>query len=154
MNDWADRAARLAKELVAAGKLHSPEWIAAIQAVPRHALVPIVYEQDPSTRSWLCREATDPSWQEQIYANRGLFTKIGEASGSWGSAVVGLSSTSTPGLMTRMLEALDIRDGHDVLEIGTGTGYGAALLAHRLGWKDVSIPAGPDSWRCGQINQR
>ncbi len=27
--------------------------------------------------------------------------------------------------MTRILENLDIPDGHDVLEIGTGTGYNA-----------------------------
>jgi len=35
--------------------------------------------------------------------------------------------------MIRMLQALDIHDGMRVLEIGTGTGYNAALLAHRLG---------------------
>ena len=133
MNDWTDRAAALADELVAKGKLRSREWIAAVRAVPRHELVPVFYEQDPATGQWLRREDTDPQWQEGIYANRALFTMIGEETGSWGTAVVGLSSTSTPGLMTRMLETLDIRDGHDVLEIGTGTGYNAALLTHRLG---------------------
>jgi protein-L-isoaspartate O-methyltransferase len=39
--------------------------------------------------------------------------------------------------MTRMLEALDIRNGQKVLEIGTGTGYNAALLSHRLGDQHV-----------------
>lgn len=137
MNDWTDRAATLADELIAAGKLHSPEWIAAVRAIPRHALVPVFYEQDPTTGEWLPRDATDPTWHERMYSNSAMFTKIGQATGSWGSGVVGLSSTSTPGLMTRMLETLDVHDGHDVLEIGTGTGYNAALLAHRLGGAHV-----------------
>lgn len=145
MNDWADRAAGLAEELVTAGKLRSPEWIAAVRAVPRHELVPVVYEQDPGTGAWLTRDATDPAWWELVYANRGLFTKIGEAAGSWGTGVVGLSSSSTPGLMTRMLEALDVRKGHDVLEIGTGTVCNAALLCHRLGSEHVcSVDSDPE----------
>jgi methyltransferase of ATP-grasp peptide maturase system len=133
VNDWTDRAAALADELVEKGKLRSREWITAVRAVPRHALVPVFYEQDPATGQWLRRDGTDPAYHDPVYANRALFTMIGEETGSWGTAVVGLSSTSTPGLMTRMLETLDIRDGHDVLEIGTGTGYNAALLTHRLG---------------------
>lgn len=36
-----------------------------------------------------------------------------------------------------MLETLDVRDGERILEIGTGTGYNAALLAHRLGDDNV-----------------
>jgi protein-L-isoaspartate(D-aspartate) O-methyltransferase len=37
-----------------------------------------------------------------------------------------------------MLEALDIHDGDTALEIGTGTGYNAALLSHRLGSRNVT----------------
>lgn len=39
--------------------------------------------------------------------------------------------------MVRMLELLDLRDEHRVLEIGTGTGCNAGLLAHRLGSERV-----------------
>jgi SAM-dependent methyltransferase len=37
-----------------------------------------------------------------------------------------------------MLRALDVRDGQRVLEIGAGSGYNAALLAHRLGDANVT----------------
>lgn len=36
-----------------------------------------------------------------------------------------------------MLRQLDVRDGMRILEIGTGTGWNAALLAHRLGDRNV-----------------
>lgn len=43
-----------------------------------------------------------------------------------------------PILVSRMLTALQAELGHRVLEIGAGTGYNAALLAHRLGARNVS----------------
>lgn len=47
--------------------------------------------------------------------------------------------------MTRMLETLDVRDSDRVLEIGTGAGYNAALLCHRLGDRQVySVDVEPD----------
>jgi protein-L-isoaspartate(D-aspartate) O-methyltransferase len=46
---------------------------------------------------------------------------------------VALSSASQPGVVGAMLEQLDTRPGHRVLEIGAGTGYNAALLAYLVG---------------------
>lgn len=44
-----------------------------------------------------------------------------------------VSSASAPGIVAGMLEQLGVRPGHRVLEIGTGTGYNAALLARLAG---------------------
>lgn len=44
-----------------------------------------------------------------------------------------LSSASSPSVVAMMLDQLDVRPGHRVLEIGAGTGYNAALLAELAG---------------------
>lgn len=124
MTGWSALAAALADELTAAGKLRSPEWQAALRAVPRHELVPVHYTMNPHTGAWTAENTADDL--ARVYSNTALFVLPG-----------GLSSTSMPGLMTRMLETLDIHDGHRVLEIGTGTGYNAGLLCHRLGDEHV-----------------
>jgi protein-L-isoaspartate(D-aspartate) O-methyltransferase len=43
------------------------------------------------------------------------------------------SSASQPSMMAIMLGQLGLRPGHRVLEIGAGTGYNAALMAHIVG---------------------
>jgi protein-L-isoaspartate(D-aspartate) O-methyltransferase len=43
------------------------------------------------------------------------------------------SLASAPSIVAVMLEQLDVRPGHRILEIGAGTGYNAALLAHLTG---------------------
>lgn len=55
------------------------------------------------------------------------------------------SSSSQPHMVFSMLADLDVKDGHRVLEIGTGTGWHSGLLAHRLGSENVvSIEFDPE----------
>jgi protein-L-isoaspartate(D-aspartate) O-methyltransferase len=63
---------------------------------------------------------------EAVYQDDAFVTKRGPRG-------MPLSSSSQPALMAEMLELLDLRAGHRVLEIGSGTGYNAALLAHIVG---------------------
>jgi methyltransferase of ATP-grasp peptide maturase system len=137
MRGWREHADALARELVAAGKLWSPEWQDAVRAVPRHEFVPLWYERKGSAWLVVSRESQPERWLERVYANTALVTLLGEATHGDGSTIAALSSSSAPGLMTRMLEALEVDTGDRVLEIGTGTGYNAALLSHRLGDRHV-----------------
>jgi methyltransferase of ATP-grasp peptide maturase system len=142
VTDWTVRARDLCDQLAAAGKLTSSAWRAALLAVPRHLFVPVyyVYRDGVMVRVDSRDEHDRAEWLAAVYSNTALVTKIAP-----GPTPTFLSSSSTPGLMVRMLEALTIDDGHRVLEIGTGTGYNAALLCHRLGEQRVySIDIEPD----------
>jgi protein-L-isoaspartate O-methyltransferase len=111
-----------------------PAWRAAFTAVPRHLFVPYYYISAPEGCTRLWGEDPDPGrraeWLCGAYADVPLATRVRD-----GELV---SSSSQPSLMAHMLTALHVRDGHSVLEIGTGTGYNAALLAHRLGDEHVT----------------
>lgn len=142
--EWHALARRLADDLVAAGKIKSPEWRRIVAEVPRHTFTPDVFQRAPDGiwhRLDTSTEHGRSEWLDRVYSNTALLTASTDTATS-GSL---RSSSSMPGLMTRMLEALDIQDGHRVLEIGTGAGYNAGLLSRRLGDANVfSVDIEPD----------
>ncbi|MEH6378971.1 methyltransferase domain-containing protein [Streptomyces sp. KLMMK] len=124
----------LVERLRAAGELTDPRWRRAFAEVPRELFVPVYYTGAVGGYRRLSGGDPDPlgheNWLVGAYADEPLATRVrdGEL----------ISSSSQPSLMARMLSALNVQDGHRVLEIGTGTGYNAALLAHRLGDGNVT----------------
>jgi protein-L-isoaspartate O-methyltransferase len=134
---WAARAVALAEGLRDSGDLTDPAWAAAVAETPRHVLVPKAYQQG-GDGSWV---EVDTYESGLAYSTTTLVTALDEA----GRPV---SSSTKPDLMVRMLEALEVAQGQRVLEIGTGTGYNAALLAHRLGDENVySVDVVPELLR-------
>lgn len=124
----------LVREIDASGAWASdPVWREAFAAVPRHLFVPYYYigARGGYERRW--GESPDPRarehWLRGAYADTPLATRLRD-----GELV---SSSSQPSLMAQMLAELRVTDGDRVLEIGAGTGYNAALLAHRLGDDDL-----------------
>ncbi|MEU6059599.1 methyltransferase domain-containing protein [Streptomyces sp. NPDC047097] len=119
----------LVREIAAGGDLPEPAWRAAFEDVPRHLFVPYYHIGVLGGYERLGADDPDPGrrarWLEGAYLDRPLATDVRD-----GELV---SSSSQPSLMAGMLQALEVRDGDTVLEIGTGTGYNAALLSHRLG---------------------
>ncbi|MDF9813315.1 methyltransferase domain-containing protein [Streptomyces sp. SPB162] len=126
----ADAARRLlVRRIVAAGGLADPAWRAAFEQVPRHLFVPEYFTPRPGGYERLTGDDPDPRrrarWLAGAYEDVPLVTHVRD-----GRLI---SSSSQPSLMASMAEALRVGDGQTVLEIGAGTGYNAALLAHRLG---------------------
>lgn len=130
---------RLVHELTGHGRL-TEAWRAAFAAVPRHLFLPRFFRQTPDRSRYEAVDANDPGALELIYSDRVLPTQLDGDDARWDESRrhgpidgVPTCSSTQPALMAVMLDALDVTDGHRVLEVGTGTGYNAALLAHRLG---------------------
>ena len=130
---------RLVDELSHPGWL-TAAWRPAFATVPRHTFLPRFFRQTPDRSRYEAVEAGDPGALELVYSNSVLPTQLDGDDTRWEHsrrvgpvAGVPTCSSTQPALMAVMLHALDVVDGHRVLEIGAGTGYNAALLAHRLG---------------------
>jgi len=128
-------------ELTTCGEL-DPAWHAAFLAVPRHAFIPDLIWRWERGELVTFRRSEDPDrWLALSYAPRqSLITQVDDGDpirpGLVGDRIS--SSASQPDVMALMLAALDVQHGMRVCEIGTGTGYNAALLAQRLGATNVT----------------
>jgi protein-L-isoaspartate(D-aspartate) O-methyltransferase len=99
--------ARMASELRQHGHAMSPSVQDAFATVPRHVFVP---EIGPTA----------------AYRDEALVIKCGPDG-------LPVSSSSQPAMMAIMLDQLGLRRGHRVLEIGTGSGYNAAVMSAVVG---------------------
>ncbi len=140
----ADLRVALADQLAQQGLLTDLGWRDAFEAVPREAFVPFYFEPCRGRPGWRLVE-DEQEWRDGVYADDALVTQINGSDDAIeaarrGETVEGkpTSSSSAPSLMAAMLAALDVHGGHQILEIGTGTGYNAALLAHRLGDSNIT----------------
>lgn len=104
-----------------------PEWRDAVASVDRALFIPEVIVGGDF--------ADDPEeWLRIVYADGPVVTQVNDGKPTASDAFrLHTSSSSMPSIMLDMLGLLDVRDGDRVLEVGTGTGYNAAWLSHRLG---------------------
>ena len=108
----------------------SPWLEEAVRAVPRHLFIErfaVAFNaNDPwGPAAWATVDRTNPSPQalQAIYSDRGLMMKPPPEH----------SAASQPALVLMMLHELGLEPGMKVLEIGTGSGWNAALTAHGVG---------------------
>jgi protein-L-isoaspartate(D-aspartate) O-methyltransferase len=120
--------------MIAEGAVWSPRVIEAFRRTPRHLFVDRVFQYQRKHRRWRELVTRDPGPEEVelVYSDRALITRVSPDGGE-GGAGVPISSSSQPSLMAQMLEDLRLEPGLRVLEVGAGTGYNAALMAHVVG---------------------
>jgi protein-L-isoaspartate(D-aspartate) O-methyltransferase len=92
------------------------------------------------------QNSNSDAWLRAAYSNDVIVTQLDER-GSF------TSSCSMPFMVFLMLDALDLEPGMSVLEIGTGTGWTAALT-RAFGAKVVSIEVDKDLSRAARKNLR
>ena len=138
--------------LVAGGFLQAKALRAAFEAVDRSIFVADGYipisGAGTTGLSWRrVAEEGQECIQSVAASDRAVATRI-NASG------VPVSSASQPSLVARMLQSLDVRRAQQVLEIGTGTGYNAAILSNLVAGEGMVVSYDNVSELIPQVERR
>ncbi|GIH25113.1 protein-L-isoaspartate O-methyltransferase [Acrocarpospora phusangensis] len=137
--DWASHAQRLAEQVTHPRS----RWREPVASTPRHLLVPRWWAPGPGGRTVQDGPADPGSWVRAAYSDRTLVTQIGtlhadHATPEDRARGYPTSSSTLPSLVLTMFGHANIHPGLDVLDVGTGSGYGAGLLARLLGAERVT----------------
>jgi protein-L-isoaspartate O-methyltransferase len=128
------------------------DWRELIAQVPRDPFIPeTIWVDIDATGSHsgfttLSKRDDPQRWWELVAANEPVITQVDEGHTATGDTGWSPSSScSKPSIVADMLDALDLHPGHSVLEIGTGTGWNAALLCRHVGTRGqvVSVEVDP-----------
>ncbi|WP_431982542.1 methyltransferase domain-containing protein [Streptomyces qinglanensis] len=135
---WQEHAAALADR---AAHRTSP-WAVHIADLPRHEFVPRWWTRGPE--GWTLQDgpAEPDAWPAEAYRDASLVTSVAGQHADHATAAdrprgAPTSSATLPSLLVRMYELARIDDNDSVLDVGTGSGYGTALLARRLAPEQV-----------------
>ena len=122
--DAQGRNEQLVSQLESSGALRDAAVASAFRAVLRHHFLP-------------------GRPLDEVYEDAAILTKMGDKG-------VPVSSSSQPAIMGLMLQQLRLKPGHRVLEIGAGTGFNAALIAHLVGRNGHVVTLDIDEDLCEQ----
>lgn len=119
------------------------EWVlGALRAVPRHLFIPSIAQAFvglDERESIIDRDADPDTWWEVVYSDSTLVTQLDDGATEIRLGATGATSAgSAPSTVADLLQWLDPEPGHRVLEVGTGTGWTAALLSHVVGETNVT----------------
>ncbi|TDC74630.1 methyltransferase domain-containing protein [Streptomyces hainanensis] len=126
-----------------------PEWADAFRQVPRALFLPErvwPYDRSVGAGNAVDRTSDPEAWQRAAEGDEPVITQWDDgAHQGVAPGRVFSSSASAPDLVADMLALLDVSPEARVLEVGTGTGWNAALLAHRVGDANVvTVEVDPD----------
>lgn len=132
--NWQEHAARLAAEVTDP----MSRWRPLVASVPRHVFIPRWWDWDTDGWTAIDGPARPGLWVRAAYTDRTLITRLGTAHADHARPAdhpTGrpTSSATQPGLVIAIYRHAGITDSSRVLDVGTGSGYGTALLTTRLG---------------------